>query len=153
MGGPALAGYNDLCRTAIERTVQSYVRGLEELVQLYKTSQPQREYRRSLDQILVLPVLPHAERSTGRPLSQTSRRQTIQYWNNCLRGELDLLTKTKHVFFLDYVDAMACEPSNNDDQGYVLRPEYVADTTHVNAGAVAFLQQAILECGCNLKLL
>lgn len=83
-------------------------------------------------------------------------------WNEILRRELtrggssmgtnDAESKYSRVFLLDYERRLQ-HVDKNSPVGYVLHPSYNADYTHLNSACVPLLEDAILECGCDLTLL
>ena len=60
--------------------------------------------------------------------------------------------KYDRVYLLDYAKKLQ-HPESNSPVGYVLHPSYNADYTHVNSAIVPLIEDAILNCGCDLELL
>lgn len=56
------------------------------------------------------------------------------------------------VYLLDY-ERQLQQRDANSPVGYVLHPRYNADYTHVNSVIVPLVEDAILNCGCDLTLL
>lgn len=153
MGGPLLEGYrgvDDDAAVHVRRTVGEYVAALRQLARQYRL------------QILVLPVAPHAHRSqrNGKSTGRAVRRRAMRAWNNELRRQIHRHqsaddegiistagSSPPSVFLLDY------ERHLHPASGYVLHPWLNADGTHMNSSFLRHLEEAILECGCDLSLL
>jgi len=157
IGGSLLQGYYRDCGDAVRRTVTEYLASLSDLA---------REYRL---QVLVMPVAPHAYRSekNGKSTGRARRRETTHAWNETLRSDLGVggveRRTTSHstnpfgstyegVYLLDY-ERQVQKRDANSPVGYVLHPRYNADYTHVNSAIVPLVEDAILNCGCDLTLL
>ena len=154
IGGSLLQGYYRNCSDAVTRTVAEYLASLSDLAEAFQL------------QILVMPVSPHAHRSekNGKSTGRARRRETMHLWNESLRRELinGRMSATPQstndrcqydrVFLLDYEEQLR-HPDSNSPVGYVLHPCFNADYTHVNSAIVALIQDAILNCGCDLALL
>ncbi|KAL7512143.1 hypothetical protein ACHAXN_009313 [Cyclotella atomus] len=146
IGGSLLHGYYKDCNDAIENTVLQYLKSV---------SSTAREYNL---QVLLMPVAPHAYRSekNGKALGRAKRRETMHVWNEVLRRELQLcpesLSRYPHVFLLDYEKKLRIDDPQSP-VGYVLKPSFNADYTHVNSTVVKLIMKSLSECGCNLSLL
>jgi hypothetical protein len=136
LGGPLLEGYQQSCHEHVCQTVQEYVHALREMVEDPDTA---------LQQILVMPIAPHKRHSKGRVEAQAARRETSRAWNKELRS---LLPMDGSVFLLDYETALQVP----DQEAYILKPAFDADSTHMNAAFAPHLEEAIATCGCNLDL-
>ncbi|KAL3756208.1 hypothetical protein ACHAWU_007159 [Discostella pseudostelligera] len=153
IGGPLLQGYYRNCRDAVTRTVAEYLASLSDLAEAFQL------------QILVMPVSPHAYRSekNGKSTGRARRRETMHLWNESLRRELingrmsttpqstNDRCKYDRVFVLDYEEQLRHD--SNSPVGYVLHPCFNADYTHVNSAIVPLIEDAILNCGCDLASL
>jgi hypothetical protein len=137
LGGPLLQGYKQSCHEHVCETVKEYVKALRELVV---------DPEMTLQQILVMPIAPHMLRSKGRVEAQAVRRETSRVWNSQCRS---LLPMDGSVFFLDYETALQVP----DQEAYILKPAFNADSTHMNAAFAPHLEDAIATCGCDLDLL
>lgn len=145
IGGSLLQGYYHNCSEAVKRTVAEYLTSLADLAGIYEL------------QILVVPVAPHAYRSekNGKSTGRARRRETTHLWNESLKNELSngsMRKKYDRVYLLDYAKKLQ-HPESNSPVGYVLHPSYNADYTHVNSAIVPLIEDAILNCGCDLELL
>ena len=157
IGGSLLQGYYRDCGDAVRRTVTDYLASLSDLA---------REYRL---QVLVMPVAPHAYRSekNGKSTGRARRRETTHAWNETLRSDFGVggvgRRTTSHstnpfgstyegVYLLDY-ERQVQKRDANSPVGYVLHPRYNADYTHVHSAIVPLVEDAILNCGCDLTLL
>jgi hypothetical protein len=156
IGGSLLQGYYRDCGDAVRRTVAEYLLALSDLA---------GEYRM---QVLVMPVAPHAYRSekNGKSTGRARRRETTHLWNETMRSDLGCgggrLTAPKstdriahaydRVYLLDYERQLHMGNANSP-VGYVLHSRYNADYTHVNSSIVPLVEDAILNCGCDLTLL
>jgi hypothetical protein len=136
LGGPLLEGYKQSCHEHVCQTVKDYVNALRELVADPETA---------LQQILVMPIAPHKQTSKGRVEAQAARRETSRAWNTELRS---LLPVAGSIFLLDYETALQVP----DQEAYILKPAFNADSTHMNAAFAPHLEEAIATCGCNLDL-
>jgi hypothetical protein len=136
LGGPLLEGYKQSCHEYVCQTVKEYVKALCELVVDPETA---------LQQILVMSIAPHMWRSKGRVEAQAARRETSRVWNKELRSLLPIDGK---VFLLDYETALQVP----GQEAYILKPEFNADSTHLNAAFAPHLEEAIATCGCDLDL-
>lgn len=134
-GGPRLAGYQTHGTEDVEACAEAYMDALQQLLNDSNTG---------LRQILVMPVAPHAEQSTGRAAGQSSRRRTMRAWNDAVQRKA-----SGRVFFLNYVSHLLAD----NGQDFVLRQDFNADGTHMNAAFLRHFEQSILECGCNLDWL
>ena len=145
LGGPILEGYSSTHSSAqadhVRRTVQAYVDALE----YWLSTSP------TLEQILVMPVAPHAKQSTGRVAGQQSRRQAIQSWNAELRRHL--ADGHNGVFFLDYEQHLLSSKKGDPTDDYILHSDFDADGTHLNCYFNTYFARAIAECNCDLSLL
>jgi hypothetical protein len=147
IGGPELLeGYRPdkigRLQSLIEDNVQEYVASLEKLRQAYPV----------LQQILVMPVAPHAQRTGGKVVGRGVRRRITHMWNDALRNALSPPAAVKGIYWLDY-EASLRQNDASSPVGYVLNPYYNADNTHLNAAFLPSLQKAIQECGCVLDYL
>lgn len=135
IGGEALEGYNHICQDHITRTVREYVDALNTLSKQYRL------------QILVLPVAPHAHKSDkyGKAVGRATRRQVMQRWNHDLQRTIEA-SENQQVHLLDYERALL-------DSGYVLKPAYNADSTHMNSAFLPHLEEALKTCGLDDSLL
>lgn len=154
IGGSLLQGYYRNCSDAVTRTVAEYLTSLSDLALKFQL------------QILVMPVSPHAYRSdkNGKSTGRARRRETTHLWNESLRQELNSRrmyatpqpanTRRKYegLFLLDYEQQLH-HSDNNSPVGYVLHPCFNADYTHVNSAIVPLIEEAILNCGCDLNAL
>ncbi|KAL3823870.1 hypothetical protein ACHAXA_005452 [Cyclostephanos tholiformis] len=156
IGGSLLQGYYRDCGDAVRRTVTEYLTALSDLA---------REYRL---QILVMPVAPHAYRSekNGKSTGRARRRETTHIWNETMRSDLGcgwgrrtsthstdcVENKNNRVYLLDY-EMHLHQDDANSPVGYVLHSKYNADYTHVNSAIVPLVEDAILNCGCDLTVL
>jgi hypothetical protein len=143
IGGSLLHGYYRDCNHAIENTALKFLESLMTIANCYKL------------QILLMPVAPHAYRSekNGKALGRAKRRETMHLWNETLRREL--CTKNKsydHVFLLDYEKNLRVDDQQSP-VGYVLKPSFNADYTHVNGAVVHLLKKSLDDCGCDILLL
>jgi hypothetical protein len=137
-GGPLLEGYNDSNGTEyVAHTVNEYVDALEQLVTASAT----------LQQILVLPVPPHAEKRSSRKTAQIARLRTIRVWNDTLRQVLP--RRADRVFLLDYVK----ELYTSGDESCGLKRALDADSTHMTAAFARHLEEALCKCNCALEYL
>jgi hypothetical protein len=136
LGGPLLEGYKQSCHDHVCQTVKEYVNALRELVVDPETA---------VQQILVMPIAPHKQTSKGRVEAQAARRETSRAWNQELRS---LLPIDGSVFLLDYETALQVP----DQEAYILKPAFNADSTHMNAAFAPHLEEAIANCGCDLDL-
>jgi hypothetical protein len=136
LGGPLLEGYKQSCHEHVCQTVKEYVNALRELVVDPETA---------VQQILVMPIAPHKQTSKGRVEAQAARRETSRAWNEELRS---LLPVDGSVFLLDYETALQVP----DQEAYILKPAFNADSTHMNAAFAPHLEEAIANCGCDLDL-
>ncbi len=149
-----MQGYYRNCSDAVTRTVAEYLTSLSDLALKFQL------------QILVMPVSPHAYRSdkNGKSTGRARRRETTHLWNESLRQELNSRrmyatpqpanTRRKYegLFLLDYEQQLH-HSDNNSPVGYVLHPCFNADYTHVNSAIVPLIEEAILNCGCDLNAL
>ena len=55
-------------------------------------------------------------------------------------------------FFLDYEEGLR-QIDETSPVGFVLKKEYNADCTHMNAAFLPLLEKSILQCGCDLDLI
>ena len=55
-------------------------------------------------------------------------------------------------FFLDYEEDLR-QIDETSPVGFVLKKEYNADCTHMNAAFLPLLEKSILQCGCDLDLI
>ena len=135
IGGEALEGYNHICQDHIARTVRDYVDALDGLSKRYRL------------QILVLPVAPHAHKSDkcGKAMGRATRRQVMQRWNHELKRMIEA-SDNQQVHLLDYEASLL-------DPGYVLKPAYNADSTHMNSAFLPHLEGALKTCGLDDSLL
>ena len=146
VGGPALQGYTENCRDHVDRTVQEYIRALQQLLVCTESPSP------CIEQILVMPVPPHCKSRKGRARGRAARRETTRLWNRALREQLSSIDDS--IYFLDYETALLhVDDFSTDEDQYVLRPEFNADSTHMNAAFARHFEQAVMECGCNLDIL
>lgn len=110
-------------------------------------------------QILLLPVAPHAYRSdrNGKALGRARRRERIELWNRALREEIERTrNNAEHVFLLDYEERLretTTTTKRGDGDGPVLNRHFNADYTHMNSAFLPLLEDAIVNCGCDLSLL
>jgi hypothetical protein len=135
IGGEALEGYaQQVSDDHISHTVAEYVDALDLLSQRYDI------------QILVLPVAPHAHKSDkyGKAVGRARRRLVTQCWN--LELKRAIVAKRARVYLLDYEAALL-------NPGYVLKPVYDADSTHMNSAFLPHLEEALQVCGLDETLL
>jgi len=146
LGGPKLEGYKQSCTGHVHRTVQEYVGAVRVL----------SKNSTNCLQVLVMPVPPHADQSTGRVAGQISRRQATREWNEELRR---LLVLHEHpstnglVYLLDYEKRLLAEGTNNTTEAttsYVLKKEFDADGTHMSCAFAIHFADAVSKCGCDL---
>lgn len=144
IGGAQLQGYYSNCEEAVRHTVYEYVQSLHHIL-------AEGEIHPSLRQILLLPVAPHAYRSSknGKVVGRNKRRERTMLWNSCLESECN---KYDNIFFLNY-EPLLRSPSCNSSVGFVLNKSYNADYTHLNSAFLPLLERSIAECGCNLHWL
>jgi hypothetical protein len=144
IGGAQLQGYYSNCDEAVKRTVYEYVQSLHHILK-------EEEFHPSLRQILLLPVAPHAYRSSknGKVVGRNKRRERTMLWNSCLESECN---KYDNIFFLNY-EPLLRSPSSNSSVGFVLNKSYNADYTHLNSAFLPLVERSIAECGCNLHSL
>ena len=128
IGGQVLEGYNDTQTTSalLERHVHNTVEAFVEALVLL----PVRV-------VHVLPVAPHAHRSkrNGKHVGRAVRRRVMALWNDQLRA---MLPRGK-VVLVDYEKDLV-------DPGYVLKPIYNADYTHMNSAFLPCLEKALQQC-------
>ena len=158
MGGQLLQGYTQKCDEHVKATVAAYVSSLVHIIQLPSNS---------ISQILIAPVAPHIERNKGRVVGHASRRETIRVWNDELRCQLQQQHKDTMLYLLDYIDQIqvpikksidigcstTCTTSTTNNVQYALNPIFNADSTHMNAAFAPILQEAIIQCQCDLSKL
>lgn len=144
IGGAQLQGYYSNCDEAVKRTVYEYVNSLHHIL-------TEGKLHPNLRQILLLPVAPHAYRSSknGKVVGRNKRRERTVLWNSCLESECN---KYDNIFFLNY-EPLLRSPSCNSSVGFVLNKSYNADYTHLNSAFLPLLERSIAECGCNLHWL
>jgi len=144
IGGAQLQGYYSNCDEAVKQTVNEYVQSLHHILN-------EEEFHPSLRQILLLPVAPHAYRSSknGKVVGRNKRRERTMLWNTCLESECN---KYDNIFFLNY-EPLLRSPSSNSSVGFVLNKSYNADYTHLNSAFLPLVERSIAECGCNLHWL
>lgn len=132
IGGQELEGYSQICQAQIANTVCTYVDALDQLSTQYNL------------QILVTPVAPHAHKSDkyGKAVGRATRRQVMQCWNKELKRMID---PHKRLFLLDYEASLL-------DPGYVLKPVFNADSTHMNSAFLPHLEAAMQTCGLDENL-
>ena len=172
LGGPLLAGYQESCLEHVEATVHEYLHALHSLLVPSSEDQthdadngnndtPCGRPAWSLQQILIMPVAPHAAKAKGRRAGQASRRQTTQVWNQTLRANV---SRYPGLYFLDYVHHLlvVSDPGETDrgknsivggEGSYVLKPALDADSTHMTAAFCRHFEEAIVTSGCDLDLL
>ncbi|GKY95975.1 hypothetical protein MPSEU_000558000 [Mayamaea pseudoterrestris] len=139
LGGPLLERYkadDTLIRAHVERTVQEYVDSLTKVVE---------DVSNSLQQILVLPVAPHAAKGTSRIVGQASRWETTRIWNETLQQ----LLPSKNVHYLDY----SSELLDKTCDSYTLLRALDADSTHMNAAFAPLLEKSIAASRCAQDLI
>jgi len=116
-------GSLDCHEPRLRSTVNAFCQGLLEASEKYRI------------RFGVVPVAPHAYNNKGRVHGRQARRETTRMWNTTLREYLP----RGNVYFLDYEESLGKDG--------ILHPELDADSTHMNAGFVPFLEQAIEENG------
>lgn len=67
-------------------------------------------------------------------------------------GNLQASERCQRVFFLDYEEDLR-QIDETSPVGFVLKKEYNADCTHMNAAFLPLLEKSILQCGCDLDLI
>ena len=158
MGGQLLQGYTQKCDEHVKATVAAYVSSLVHIIRLPSNS---------ISQILIAPVAPHIERNKGRVVGHASRRETIRVWNDELRCQLQQQHNDTMLYLLDYIDQIqvpikksidigcstTCTTSTTNNVQYALNPIFNADSTHMNAAFAPILQEAIIQCQCDLSKL
>lgn len=144
IGGTQLEGYSDGCNEAVRNTVDEYVNSV---LLLSKTHDLQ---------ILLLPVAPHAYRSSknGKSLGRSLRRQRMLLWNETLREKCNQINTMKgdKVFLLDYEEGLR-EDDVESPVGFVLNKHYNADFTHMNSAFLPLLEKSIEESDCNFDFI
>ena len=102
-------------------------------------------------------MAPHAYRSekNGKSLGRGMRRQRMLLWNESLR-ELCAIrasqNKNGQVFLLDYEQGLRAK-NEESPVGFVLNKYYNADFTHMNSSFLPLMENALVECNCDLSLL
>ena len=145
IGGNLLQGFNNDCDDAVRNTVKEYIQAIQTLSCKYNL------------QVLLLPVAPHAYRSekNGKSLGRGMRRQRMLLWNESLR-ELCAIrasqNKNGQVFLLDYEQGLRAK-NEESPVGFVLNKYYNADFTHMNSSFLPLMENALVECNCDLSLL
>lgn len=144
IGGAQLQGYYANCDAAVKHTVHEYVRSLHNILK-------EEGCHPNLRQILLLPVAPHAYRSSknGKVVGRNKRRERTLLWNACLESEC---SQYDNLFFLNYEPGLR-SPSSNSTVGFVLNNSYNADFTHLNSAFLPLMERSIVESGCNLDWL
>jgi hypothetical protein len=150
MGGPLLQGYTQACHQHIQTTVAAYISSLVHILKLPYLS---------ISQILILPVAPHVQRTKGRVVGRASRRETMRVWNEEIRRQLQSYPGT--LYLLNYTDQVQMPPivengtecDNASSVPYVLNPIFNADSTHMNSAFAPMLEQAIVDCECDVSKL
>jgi len=144
IGGSLLHGYYKNCSDAVKNTALQYLDAVSLIARKYHL------------QILVMPVAPHAFRSekNGKALGRAKRRETIHLWNEILRRELckSPMSKRPNVFLLDYEEQLRVHDEKSS-VGYVLKPSFNADYTHVNGAVVRLIEHSLQKCGCDIDLI
>ena len=144
IGGSLLHGYYKNCDDAIEHTVLQFLTSVSMFAKEHNL------------QVLLMPVAPHAYRSekNGKALGRAKRRETMHFWNEMLRKELcnEISHNHPNVFLLDYEEQLRIDDPLSP-VGYVLKPSFNADYTHVNSCLVRLFERSIIKCGCDLNLI
>ena len=142
IGGSLLHGYYDDCNDAVENTVLQYLVSVSSIAERYHVH------------VLLMPVAPHAYRSekNGKALGRAKRRETMHLWNEILRRELckdHHSTRYPNVFLLNYEEQLRVDDPQSP-VGYVLKPSFNADYTHVNSALAHLLEYSLHDCGCSI---
>ena len=141
IGGPVYQQYtisNDEAlwseiKAMIEARVRSY---LTSLVALF------HEHAPHVQEILVMPVLPHARRSkdSGRAAAREPRRRTIFAFNSALKA---VCSMSEELLLVDCFENVA-------DEDGCLKKEYDCDGTHANNAIRGHVARAIMNTTCRL---
>jgi len=142
IGGSLLHGYYNDCNDAVENTVLQYLASVAFIAERYHL------------RVLLMPVAPHAYRSekNGKALGRAKRRETMHLWNEILRRELckdHSKREYPNVFLLDYEEQLRVDDPQSP-VGYVLKPSFNADYTHVNSALARLLENSLHDCGCSI---
>jgi hypothetical protein len=137
IGGEVLKGYTQQVSADhnIAHTVSEYIDALDLLSKQYNI------------QILVLPVAPHGHKSDkyGKAVGRARRRLVTQCWNQNLKRAIDAKACSR-IYLVNYEAALL-------NPGYVLKPVYDADSTHMNSAFLPHLEEALRVCGLDQTLL